>query len=158
LLAFPRLKSLKNSSLAEGSEVQKHLDVSEESKSLTNFESSGETLQDASNEYVQLQRRIFKLTLVVSGLFVCFTAIIVGIHSSISLLVGALFGLIYLRLLSRSIGYLGISSLSVGKAQLLVPVVLVLVVTRSPQLELLPALIGFLLYKPSLIIQFLLEP
>ena len=40
---------------------------------------------------------------------------------------------------------------------LLVPVVLVLAAAKLPQLELLPALIGFLLYKPALILQAVLD-
>jgi ATP synthase protein I len=40
----------------------------------------------------------------------------------------------------------------VGKVQLLVPVILVLLSTRWPLLQLLPALIGFLIYKPAVII------
>jgi len=46
----------------------------------------------------------------------------------------------------------------VGKIQLLVPVLLVLAASKVPQLDLIPALLGFLLYKPALIIQFLSMP
>jgi ATP synthase protein I len=63
-----------------------------------------------------------------------------------------------LRLLAKSIGSLGKKSTSVSKFQLLVPVLLVLVVTKLPYLHLIPALVGFLLYKPSLILQFIFEP
>jgi ATP synthase protein I len=63
-----------------------------------------------------------------------------------------------LRLLAKSIGSLGKKSTSISKVQLLVPVLLVLVVAKLPQLQLIPALVGFVLYKPSLILQFLLEP
>ena len=52
---------------------------------------------------------------------------------------------------------LGNGSKKVGKLQLLVPVVLVLASARLPQLDLLPALIGFLLYKPALILQALAD-
>jgi ATP synthase protein I len=45
----------------------------------------------------------------------------------------------------------------VGKAQLLVPVVLVLAAARLPVLEILPAVLGFLLYKPALIVQAVLD-
>jgi ATP synthase protein I len=41
---------------------------------------------------------------------------------------------------------------------LIVPVLLILAVIKLPELQLLPALVGFLLYKPSLIIQFLFKP
>ena len=78
-----------------------------------------------------------------------------GIHVSASLFIGALSGIFYFRLLARGVGRLGTSSKIVGKVQLLVPVLLVLVSSRFPQLDLIPALLGFLLYKPALIIQFL---
>jgi ATP synthase protein I len=71
--------------------------------------------------------------------------------------VGALSGLFYLVLLSRSVSRLGASSKSVSKVQLLVPIVLVLVAAKLPQLQLLPALLGFLLYKPALLVQALLD-
>lgn len=70
---------------------------------------------------------------------------------------GSFSGILYLRLLARSIGKLGKSSKTVGKVQLIIPVLLVLVVSRLPQLSLLPAILGFLLYKPSLIIQEMFE-
>jgi len=81
-----------------------------------------------------------------------------GIHVSASLFIGALSGIFYFRLLARGVGRLGTSSKIVGKVQLLVPVLLVLVSSRFPQLDLIPALLGFLLYKPALIIQFLSMP
>jgi ATP synthase protein I len=46
---------------------------------------------------------------------------------------------------------------SLGTVQLLVPVVLVLASARIPALEILPALLGFLLYKPALILQAVLD-
>ncbi|MFQ6540125.1 hypothetical protein [Aphanothece stagnina] len=70
---------------------------------------------------------------------------------------GACAGLLYLRLLSRSVMRLGGDRRSVGKSQLLVPILLVLAASRLPQLELLPALLGFLLYKPAVILQAVLD-
>jgi ATP synthase protein I len=52
---------------------------------------------------------------------------------------------------------LGADSKSVGKVQLLVPITLVLAAARIPQLQILPALLGFLLYKPALILQAVLD-
>ena len=70
---------------------------------------------------------------------------------------GALSGLLYLLLLARSVARLGGDRRSVGKIQLLVPVVLVLASSRLSQLELVPALVGFLLYKPALLVQAYLD-
>lgn len=116
-----------------------------------------EAVAGASDDYLRLQRRLLLATLIVSAIAVLITALAFNLHIAGSLLVGALGGLLYLRLLARSVGKLGNSAKKVGKTQLLVPVVLVLASARLPQLELLPALLGFLLYKPALILQVLLD-
>jgi ATP synthase protein I len=75
-----------------------------------------------------------------------------------SLLLGACSGMLYLRLLARSVASLGKGSRSVGRFQLLVPVILVIAALRVPAIELLPALAGFVLYKPALLLQAVLAP
>ena len=122
------------------------------------LESSGNNSGDLSAEYVLLQLRIFRINLVVIAFAAVVSILFVDLNAAISLLLGACSGIIYLRLLAKNIGSLGKSSSSVGKVQLIVPAALVLVVAKVPDLHLLPSLVGFLLYKPSLIIQFLLEP
>ena len=114
--------------------------------------------KDSVSEYVELQQRIFKMTLVLTAFSGLLMILFVDVNASISLFIGAFSGIIYLRLLAKSIGSLGKKSTSVSKVQLLVPVLLILVVTKLPELQLIPALVGFLLYKPSLIIQFLTKP
>jgi ATP synthase protein I len=112
---------------------------------------------DSDDAYGRLQRRLILATLIVSALAVPITALIFDPHTAGCLLVGALAGVLYLRLLARSVAKLGNGSKKVGKLQLLVPVVLVLAAAKLPQLELLPALIGFLLYKPALILQAVVD-
>jgi ATP synthase protein I len=110
------------------------------------------------DEYVRLQRRLLLSTLLVSALAVPVTAFLFDWTTALSLLLGAVSGMLYLRLLARSVGRIGPESKGVGKGQLLVPVVLVLGCSRIPQLEILPALIGFLLYKPALLLQAFVRP
>ena len=119
--------------------------------------SAAEAVSAPSDDYLRLQRRLLLATLMVSAIAVLITALVFDLHIASSLLVGALAGLLYLRLLARSVGKIGNGAKKVGKTQLLVPVVLVLASARLPQLELLPALLGFLLYKPALILQVLLD-
>ncbi len=111
-----------------------------------------------SDEYLDLQLRVFRLTFLLTIFAVGIAGFFLGIQASASLFVGALSGIFYFRLLARGVGRLGTSSKIVGKVQLLVPVLLVLVSSRFPQLDLIPALLGFLLYKPALIIEFLSMP
>jgi len=107
--------------------------------------------------YHRLQRRLILATLAATALAVPVTALCFDLPTAGSLLIGALAGLLYIRLLARSVSRLGGDRRSVGKFQLVVPVVLVLAAARIPQLEIVPALVGFLLYKPALIVQAVLD-
>jgi len=158
LLASSFSKSSKKSPSGESFDMETFKEVSSIANEGNTVESTKDTLVDSSSEYVLLQRRILLITLLVSAISVCGTAIFFDVKVSVSILVGCFAGLLYLRLLGRSIGNLGKSTSGVSKVQLLVPVLLVLIVSRSSELQLLPSLLGFFLYKPSLIIQFLLEP
>ena len=125
---------------------------------LLDIDSSDKLSEVKSDEYLELQFQVFRLALLLTIFSVGIAGFFWGIQASASLLIGALSGIFYFRLLARGVGRLGTSSKIVGKVQLLVPVVLVLGASRFPQLDLIPALLGFLLYKPALIIQFLSMP
>jgi len=125
---------------------------------LLDIDSSDSSSGVKSDEYLELQFRVFRLASLLTIFSVGIAGFLWGMQASASLLVGALSGIFYFRLLARGVGRLGTSSKMVGKVQLLVPVLLVLVSSRFPQLDLVPALLGFLLYKPALIIQFLSMP
>lgn len=105
----------------------------------------------------RLRRRLLLATLAATAVAVPSSWLLFDLPTAFSLLIGALAGLLYLVLLARSVSRLGGDRRSIGKIQLLVPVVLVLASARIPQLSLLPALIGFLLYKPALLIQAYLD-
>jgi len=105
------------------------------------------------DDYFRLQRRLLLATLLLSAVAVVVTALVGSLTTAFSLMVGALAGLLYLWLLSCSVTRLGENSRRMSKAQLLVPVALVLVSSKVPQLSTLPALLGFLLYKPAVILQ-----
>ena len=108
-------------------------------------------------DYQRLQRRLLTATATATALAVLFSGWLFGGPTALSLLVGGLAALLYLFLFSRSVSRLGGDRKSVGKVQLLVPVVLVLAAARIPALDILPALLGFLLYKPALILQAVLD-
>ena len=108
-------------------------------------------------DYRRLQRRLIVATACATALAVPITAWLFDTATALSLMVGGVAAMLYLRLLARSMARLGVDRQSVGKVQLLVPVVLVLAGARIPSLHLLPALLGFLLYKPALIVQVLVD-
>ena len=114
-------------------------------------------VNNGMEDYARLQQRLILATLIVSAAAVALTAVVFDLPTAGSVLVGALAGVVYLWLLARSVSKLGNGSKKVSKIQLLVPAVLVLAGSRFPQLELLPAILGFLLYKPALILQALFD-
>lgn len=112
---------------------------------------------DGMDDFLRLQRRLLTITLCLAAGAVPITALVFDRSAAFSLAIGALGALLYLRLLARSVSRLGENSRSVGKVQLLVPIVLVLAASRLPQLSILPVFLGFLLYKPAVIIQALTD-
>lgn len=118
---------------------------------------STEDLSNGMEHFQRLRRRLLVSTLLASLTAVPVCWLLFDLPAALSLLVGAVAGLLYLVLLARSVARLGGDRRSVGKIQLLVPVVLVLASARIPGLELVPALVGFLLYKPALLVQAYLD-
>ena len=122
-------------------------------------EQAGLTADHANGmeHFQRLRRRLLVSTLLASLTAVPVCWLLFDLPAALSLLVGSVAGLLYLVLLARSVARLGGDRRSVGKVQLLVPVVLVLASTRISALELVPALVGFLLYKPALLVQAYLD-
>nr|YP_002048859.1 possible H+-transporting ATP synthase [Paulinella chromatophora]ACB42649.1 possible H+-transporting ATP synthase [Paulinella chromatophora] len=113
--------------------------------------------EKSMEDYAQLQRRVLLATLVLTLVVATVTFFVFDIFVARSLVVGALAGILYLRLLARSVGQLNGYSRQVNRFQLLVPILLVITASRLPELEFLPAFLGFLLYKPALLIQAIFD-
>jgi len=107
-----------------------------------------------NDEYTKLQITIFFITFIVAILVASLTGIIVGYTFGFSVFIGAVAGIFYLRLLAKSIGKIGKESTRVSQLQLLVPVCLFIFASKLGSLDIFPAMIGFFIYKPSLIFYF----
>ncbi|WP_299405544.1 ATP synthase subunit I [Acaryochloris sp. IP29b_bin.148] len=68
-----------------------------------------------------------------------------------SYLLGASVGVLYLRILAKNVEQLGSGNTQVGKGQLGVFVLLIVVATQWNQLEVLPVFLGFLTYKVGIL-------
>ena len=113
-----------------------------------------DNLLSKNDEYTKLQLTIFGITFIVSLLLASITGIFLGFTFGFSIFIGAISGIFYLRLLAKSIGKLGKESSGVSKLQLLVPVCLFIFASKLGSLDIFPAMIGFFIYKPSLILYF----
>ena len=118
------------------------------------FASQIQKLFLSNNEYTKLQITIFGITFIVATLVASITGMIIGYKFGLSVFVGAIAGIFYLRLLAKSIGKIGKESNSVSQLQLLVPVCLFIFASKLGSLDIFPAMIGFFIYKPSLIFYF----
>jgi ATP synthase protein I len=112
----------------------------------------------AADPFLRLQRRLLLATLLLTLVVTAIAWPLFGASAARSLLLGGSCGLLYLRLLARSVARIGPESRSLGRFQIVVPALLVVAAARIPSLELLPALLGFLLYKPALLLQAVLAP
>ena len=118
------------------------------------FASQFQKLFSKNDEYTKLQITIFGMTFIFAILLACITGIIIGYTFGFSVFIGAIAGIFYLRLLAKSIGKIGKESNGVSQLQLLVPVCLFIFASKLGSLDILPAMIGFFIYKPSLIFYF----
>ena len=111
-------------------------------------------LLSQNDEYTKLQLTIYGIAFIVSILLASITGIFLGFTFGFSIFIGAIAGIFYLRLLAKSVGKIGNGSSGVSKLQLLVPVCLFIFASKLGSLDIFPAMIGFFIYKPSLILYF----
>ena len=138
----------------ENVQFSKSLDNSIINESNLGIANQLDNLLSKNDEYTKLQLTIFGITFIVSILLASITGIFLGFTFGFSIFIGAIAGIFYLRLLAKSIGKLGKESSGVSKLQLLVPVCLFIFASKLGSLDIFPAMIGFFIYKPSLIFYF----
>ena len=107
-----------------------------------------------SDDYFSLQLAIFAISLFLS-IFSSFASFVfVSASFGLSIFLGSIVGIFYLRLLAKSIGSLGKNASGVSKFQLLLPICLFIFASKTDLIEILPSMIGFFLYKPAMLFYF----
>jgi len=109
---------------------------------------------EVSDDYSKLQLTVFCLTLIFSIITFIVTSLFVSSTFGLSIFIGSIAGIFYLRLLAKSIGNLGKTSSGISKVQLLLPVCLFIFASKNDLIEILPAMMGFFLYKPAMFVYF----
>ena len=109
---------------------------------------------EVSDDFFSLQLALFCLTLFLSIVITIVTCIFINFSFGLSVFIGSIIGIFYLRLLAKSIGNLGKTSTGISKVQLLLPLCLFIFASKNEFIEILPSLIGFFLYKPAMFYYF----
>ena len=109
---------------------------------------------EVSDDFFSLQLVLFCLTLFLSIVITIVSCIFINFSFGLSIFIGSIIGILYLRLLAKSIGNLGKTSTGISKVQLLLPVCLFIFASRNELIEILPSIIGFFLFKPAMFYYF----
>ena len=109
---------------------------------------------EVSEDFFSLQLALFCLTLILSIVITIVSCIFINFSFGLSVFIGSIIGILYLRLLAKSIGNLGKTSSGISKVQLLLPVCLFIFASRNEMIEILPSIIGFFLFKPAMFYYF----
>nr|WP_199304078.1 ATP synthase subunit I [Nodosilinea sp. FACHB-131] len=118
-------------------------------------QTDGQSLPPASTtameEYYQLQQNLLLTTLAFTGVIFFSVWLAYSLPIALNYLIGACGGVVYLRMLAKSVANIGRGSSRLGSGRLALVVGLVLVATEWQQLEVVPVFLGFLTYKGALI-------
>jgi ATP synthase protein I len=119
------------------------------------LEESSVISDNSMDEYQQLKLELYLITVGIT--IVAFIAVgtTYGLRIALNYLLGAVAGVVYLRLLARDVDRIGNGKANLSPNRLAMFVVLMIVAAKWHQLEVLPVFLGFLTYKAALFIYML---
>ncbi|MEL7355211.1 MAG: ATP synthase subunit I [Cyanobacteria bacterium J06634_6] len=107
--------------------------------------------ETSMEDYFQLQQNLLKLTLVFTLVICLCVWWAYSIEIALNYVVGAVTGIVYFRMLAKSVGKIGREKPKPSSARFAVFVGVMVASTQWQQLSVLPVFLGFLTYKAALI-------
>ncbi len=105
----------------------------------------------AMQDYYQLQQSLLRLTVAFSAVIFLFVWGFYSLNTALNYVIGACTGVVYLRMLARSVGKIGREAPKSSSGRLAVLIGVLVASTQWQQLSVLPVFLGFLTYKAALI-------
>jgi ATP synthase protein I len=108
--------------------------------------------ENSMGEYQQLKQELYLITLAIAAVALPTVVYFYGLRIAGNYLLGAVTGVVYLRLLARDVDRLGTETMKLSLNRQVLVIVLMLVAAKWHQLQILPVFLGFLTYKAALIV------
>ena len=105
----------------------------------------------AMGEYFRLQQNLLLVTLGFTAFIFVSVWLAYSRHIALNYLLGACVGVVYLRMLAKSVAEIGRERRKLGSGRLAIFIGLIVFATQYQQLEIVPVFLGFLSYKAALI-------
>jgi len=114
--------------------------------------SDTETIQtDFMKDYYQLQRTLMLLSIVLTIIIFTCVWIFHSLLLALNYLLGALVGIVYLKILAKEVEKVGTSQQKLGKKGLILIAAIIIVASQWQKLYIVPVFLGFLTYKIAII-------
>jgi ATP synthase protein I len=114
-------------------------------------------INESMTEYSDLKLRLLLTTLVVAGVIFVGVWWVFRLNIALNYLLGACVGVVYLRMLAKSVDRLGDQNEKLGYSRLALFLGLIIVAIFWEQLKILPVFIGFITYKLAILVYTLQE-